>query len=80
MDKGIHTFPKGICPKVNEIAWLDFELADDDSAVHRFNHYTMKTPQSPEWEKKLDGNNVKMMLDVLNKSWKQHPRKQQQHQ
>ena len=24
---GVHTFPKGICPKVNVIAWLEFELA-----------------------------------------------------
>ena len=26
-DKGVHTFPKGICPKVNLIAPLEFELA-----------------------------------------------------
>ena len=26
-DKEIHTFPKGICPKVNVIARLEFELA-----------------------------------------------------
>ncbi len=26
-DKGAHTFPKGICPKVNVIAQLGFELA-----------------------------------------------------
>ena len=26
-DKGIHTFLKGICPKVNVIAQLEFELA-----------------------------------------------------
>ena len=43
-DKGVHTFPKGICPKVNVIARLEFELAYYDSAVHRFNHYTMRTP------------------------------------
>ena len=23
----VYTFPKGICPKVNIIAWLEFELA-----------------------------------------------------
>ena len=39
-DKGVHTFPKGICPKVNVIARLEYELAYYDSAVHRFNHYT----------------------------------------
>ena len=43
-DKGVHTFPKGICPKVNVIARLEYELAYYDSAVHRFNHYTTRTP------------------------------------
>ena len=41
---GVHTFPKGICPKVNVIARLEYERAYYDSAVHRFNHYTMRTP------------------------------------
>ena len=36
-------FPKGICPKGNVIARLEFELAYYDSAVHRFNHYTTRT-------------------------------------
>ena len=43
-DKGFHTFPKGICPKVKVIAPLEYELAYNDSAVHRFNHYTTRTP------------------------------------
>ena len=43
-DKGVHTFPKGICPKVNVIARLEYELAYYDSAVHRFNNYTTRTP------------------------------------
>ena len=43
-NKGVHTFPKGICPKVNVIARLEYELAYYDSAVHRFNHYTTRTP------------------------------------
>ena len=43
-DKGVHTFPKGICPKVNVIARLEYELAYYDSVVHRFNHYTTRTP------------------------------------
>ena len=38
------TFPKGICPKVNVIARLEFELAYYDSAVQRFNHYTFPLP------------------------------------
>ena len=43
-DKGIYTFPNGICPKVNVIARLEYELAYYDFAVHRFNHYTTRTP------------------------------------
>ena len=39
-DKGVHTFPKGICPKVDVIARLEFELAYYDSAVY----YPTKTP------------------------------------
>ena len=46
-DKGVHTFPKGICPKVNVIALLEYELAYYDSAVHRFYHYTMWTTHTP---------------------------------
>ena len=34
---------KGICPKVNVIARLEYELADYDSAVHRFNHNNTRT-------------------------------------
>ena len=43
-DKGVHTFSKGICPKVNVIARLEFELAYNDFAVHCFNHYTTRPP------------------------------------
>ena len=43
-DKGIHTFSKGIYPKVNVIAWLEFELAYYDSTVQPFHHYTMRNP------------------------------------
>ena len=46
-DKGVPTFPKGICPKVNAIARLEYELADYDSAIQRFSHYTTRTP--PDW-------------------------------
>ena len=44
-DRGVHTFPKGICLKVNVLARLEYELAYYDSAVHRFNHYTTRTPR-----------------------------------
>ena len=45
-DKEVHTVHKGICSKVNVIVRLEFELAYYDSAVHRFNHYTTRTPPS----------------------------------
>ena len=41
-DKGFHTFPKGICLKVN-IARLEFKLMHYDSAVQCFNHFTTGT-------------------------------------
>ena len=40
---GVHAFHKGVCPKVNVIERLEFELAYDKSAVHPFNHYTTRT-------------------------------------
>ena len=60
-DKGVHTFLKGICPKVNVIAQTEFELAYYDSAVQCFNHYITGTlpgvnervlyiPQTPSLE------------------------------
>ena len=50
-DKGVHTFPKGICPKVNIIERLENELTYYDSAVHRFNHYTTRTLPVLIWTK-----------------------------
>ena len=44
-DRVAHTFPKGIYSKVNIIARLEFELAYYDFAIHRFNHYTTRTPR-----------------------------------
>ena len=41
--RGFIPFPR-VCLKVNVIAQLGYELAYYDSAVHRFNHYTMRTP------------------------------------
>ena len=43
-DNGVHTFPNSICPKVNVIAWLEFELTYYDSTVQHFNHYATGTP------------------------------------
>ena len=41
-DKGVHTFPKGTCLKVNVIPRLEFELAFYDPAVPFCNHYTTR--------------------------------------
>ena len=32
-DEGVGTFPKGICPKVNVMEWLEFEPAYYDVTV-----------------------------------------------
>ena len=43
-DKGeVHTFAKGICPKVNIILQLQFEFAYYDFTIQRFNNYTART-------------------------------------
>ena len=34
---------------MNVIARLEYELGYYDSAVHRFNHYTTRTPQEQHW-------------------------------
>ena len=44
-----YTFLKGICPKVNIIAQLEYEHAYYDSAVRHFNHYTTRTPPQYIW-------------------------------
>ena len=38
-----HIFSRGICPKVNAMAQLEFELAAYASAVQYFNPYTTAT-------------------------------------
>ena len=45
-DEGVHTFPKGICPKVNVRVQLEFKLIYHNPAVYCFNHYTTRTPPS----------------------------------
>ena len=41
-DKAVHTFPKGICSKVN-VVWLESELTHYDPIVQCCNHYTTRT-------------------------------------
>ena len=39
----IHTFSKGINPKVRVIAQLEFELAHFEATVQHFSYYALKT-------------------------------------
>ena len=43
-DKGIRTFLKGICPKMNVMALPGFELIFYDATVQQFNDYTKSVP------------------------------------
>ena len=47
-DKGVRTFPNGICPKAIVITRVEFELAYYDSAVQCFNRCTTRTPPGNE--------------------------------
>ena len=38
---GFNTFPKDICPKVNVLLWLEFELAYFETVVQHFSHYAL---------------------------------------
>ena len=42
-DNKVHTFPKGINPKVNVIARLEFRLANYDVAVQHVNQCAVET-------------------------------------
>ena len=42
-DKEVHTFPNGICTKVEIIVLLEFEVAYFEAAVLHFSHYTTRT-------------------------------------
>ena len=45
---GVHIFPRGISPKENLIAGLEFEIANCDDAVQLFNPYTLRTSSTPK--------------------------------
>ena len=42
-DKGVHILPKGICPNVNEMVRLEFELACYNILVQQVSLYTTRT-------------------------------------
>ena len=75
-DKGVYTFPKCICPKVNIIARLGYKLAYYNSTVHCFNHYTMRKPPTikmKEAEKNLEWNkdalNIYIYIYIFTVQW-----------
>ena len=41
-DKGVHSFPKGISPKVYVIAWLEFEFTNFEATI--FNYLALGLP------------------------------------
>ena len=43
-DKEVHTFPKGISPKVNVTVWLESELVYFAAVVLHVSHYNARTP------------------------------------
>ena len=59
---GVPTFTKGICPKVNVIMKLEFELAYYDSVIHCFNHYTTRTTPSFCWLNSLINSSCKISM------------------
>ena len=57
---------------MNVIAWLEYELAYYDSAVHRFNHYTTRTPppifgEKIQWKKKRL--KAFVLFENISRSW-----------
>ena len=61
-EKGIHTFPRSICLKVNVIERLKFELVFYDDAVQHVNHYTTESvlPNSDVREVLITHGNIKL--------------------
>ena len=46
-DKGVHTFPKGISPKVKVTAQLELEFVYFEAAVQHISHYDITIPPDP---------------------------------
>ena len=47
--RGVIHFPKGISPKVNIIAWMQFELTHSDVMVQHVSHYETSTSPAYIW-------------------------------
>ena len=50
VDKGVHTFLKGISPIVNVIGRLEFELAYFEVALQNFSYYAIGATEYSELE------------------------------
>ena len=50
---------------MNVIARLEYELAYYDSAVHRFNHYTMRTLPHERWRCSWSQFNIQMVQEIF---------------
>ena len=59
-NKGLHTFTKSICSKVNVIARLEFELAFYNITIRYVNHFTTRT--SPQ---KMQQPNLEIYVEVI---------------
>ena len=64
-DEGIHTFFKGISPKVNVIARLEFELAYYDIIVQHVSHYATGDLHPNYFDGKLICNYVLYSLNAV---------------
>ena len=63
-DKGVHTFPKGICPKVNVIARLE---TDSRTTIPQFIALTITPRGHPHYHLRCTGLSEKLISFVMNR-------------
>ena len=68
----MNTFPKGIYPKANIIARLEFELAYCNDAVQHLSHYTTETKENAGKRKKEKRLYLQWMKDKIETLSKEH--------
>ena len=68
-DKRVHTFNKGISPKVKIITRLEFELAYYDVAVRHVNHYTTGTPPNSALLRPYDLDLIRIIFTTILYKW-----------
>ena len=64
-DKRLLVFPKGICLKVNLIAWPEFKLTYFNTTVQHFSHYTRWTLPTNSWSM----TSVSIALGLTDLAW-----------